>query len=116
LKQRFERADFVCDVEGHPENASFEQIKQRPNFKFLAAQKILGFSQDRFARQQRRPETGHLLARPVMVFCILNQEGDQRTGIRENDAIHFPKSSMYFGFVARSRGPRSEPARSRARS
>src|SRR4051812_2645223 len=47
-----------------------------------------------------------------MFFVFLNV-CDQRTGVGD-DLVQRPKPSMYFGLLARSRGPRNRPALSLA--
>jgi hypothetical protein len=45
-----------------------------------------------------------------------DEEGDERSGVGDDDFSHWPKSSRYLGLVAMSRGPRRQPAKSLARS
>src|SRR5436190_13322091 len=45
-----------------------------------------------------------------------DEEGNERPGVGDDDLTHWPKSSRYFGFVAMSRGPLRQPAKSLARS
>ena len=111
-----QRGEFALDGEGDVEHAAFDQGQQRVGVAAVAAQDVRGFGKDGFAGEQRRAECRHRLARPAMMLRLPDEEGDERPGVGDDDLSHWPKSSRYFGFVAMSRGPLRQPAKSSARS
>jgi hypothetical protein len=111
-----QRGQFCFDGEGDSDHAAFDQREQRVGFAAMAAQEMRGLREHRFASEQGRAERSHRFAGPTMMLRLPDEKGNERSGVGDDDFAHWPKSSRYLGFVAMSRGPLRQPARSRARS
>ncbi len=100
-----ERGEIAFKGEGDLEHSPFDQRKQWICVEAVSTQNVRGFGDHWFAGKQGRPKRRDGRAGPAVVLRLPGEEGNERSGIGDNDLAHWPKSSRYFGFVAMSQDP-----------
>ncbi len=96
------------------ENVPSPQRQQGAIAGRRSAQEMQRFGEYGLARVKRGRHLAEAVLRPCMMGIPTIEKRDERTGISEDDFAHFPKSSMYLGFVERSLKPLSPRFRMRS--
>lgn len=98
------------------DNAAFEQSPYNIGPAKLSLCQETCFRQHGIAKEQWGFDRSKFRFNPIVMLVAHVQQRQQRSGIQQDQLVHSPKPSMYFGFVERSPGPSRQPARSPANS